>query len=126
MTAPNCIIFRGTFAVSERVYTTEACDAPVGVYQRGLSCSRKCLQYRGTEACAARDMSIPQGPELHLKVSALQRPMLLPEVSTPQGHELHLDMFAIQRHMLHGQVSTPQVPELHLKVSAIQKLVLLL
>ncbi len=38
------------------------------------------------------EVSTPQGPELHLNVSALQRIMLLLEVSTPQGPELHLDV----------------------------------
>jgi hypothetical protein len=37
-------------------------------------------------------MSSPHGPELHLDVSTLQRPVLLLEVSTPNGPELHLNV----------------------------------
>ena len=63
------------------------------------------------------EVSTPQGPELHLNVSALQRPVLLLEVSTTQGPELHLDLSALQRIVLLLEVSTPQGPELHLDVS---------
>jgi hypothetical protein len=90
----------GAFAVSERVFTTEACAAPGGEYT--------------------------QGPELQLDVSALQRPMLLLEVFTPPGLELHLNVSAQQRLVLLLKVSTPQGLELHLNVSAQQRLVLLL
>jgi hypothetical protein len=38
------------------------------------------------------EVSTPQGPELHLDMSVLQRPVRLLEVSTPQGPELHLDV----------------------------------
>jgi hypothetical protein len=99
------------------------------------------------------EVSIPQGPELHLNVSALQRPVLLLalEVSTPkgpkliwtclhyrgmccswrclptpQGPELLLNLSALLRYVLLLEVSTLQGPELHLNVSALQRLVLLL
>ncbi len=98
-TVPHFSISIGAFAVSERVFTTEACDAPGGVYT--------------------------QGPELQLDVSALQRPVLLLEVSTPQELELHLNVSAQQRLVLLLKVSTPQGLELYLNVSAQQKLVLL-
>ncbi len=35
ITAPHYSISRGAFAVSERVYTTEVCAAPGGVYTSG-------------------------------------------------------------------------------------------
>ncbi len=44
------------------------------------------------------------GSELHLDVSALQRPVLLLEVSTA-GSELHLDVSALQRPVLLLEVS---------------------
>ncbi len=53
---------------------------------------------------------MPQGPELHLNVSALQRLVLLLEVSTPQGPELHLDVSALQSLVLLLEVSNPQGP----------------
>ncbi len=53
-------------------------------------------------------MSTSQEPELHLNVSALQRPVLLLEVSTTQEPELHLDLSALQRIVLLLEVSTPQ------------------
>ncbi len=90
------------------------------------------------------------GPELHLNVSALQRPVLLLEVSTPegpeliwtclqysglccswrclptpQGPELLLNVSALLRYVLLLEVSTPKGPELHLNVYALQCLVLL-
>ena len=83
----------GAFAVSERVFTTEACAAPGGEYT--------------------------QGPELQLDVSALQRPVLLLEVSTLQELELHLNVSAQQRLVLLLKVSTLRA-ELHLNVSAVQ------
>jgi hypothetical protein len=79
-TVPHFSISIGAFAVSERVFTTEACAAPGGVYK--------------------------QGPELQLDVSALQRPVLLLEVSTPQELELHLNVSAQQRLVLLLKVST--------------------
>ncbi len=57
---------------------------------------------------------------------ALQRFVLLLEVSTPQGPELHLNVSALQRLVLLLKVSTQQGPELHLGVSTIQRPVLLL
>jgi hypothetical protein len=50
-------------------------------------------------------------------VSALQRLKL--EVSTPQGPELHMNVSALQRYVLLLEVSTTQGPELHLNVSAL-------
>ena len=84
----------GAFAVSERVFTTEACAAPGGVYTQ------------------------TQGPELQLDVSALQRSVLLLKMSTLQGRELHLDVYAQQRSVLLLEVSTQQGPEL--EVSTLQ------
>jgi hypothetical protein len=53
-------------------------------------------------------MSTPQGPELHLDMSTIQRPVLLLDVSTvtPQGLELHLDLSLLQRPVLHLDLST--------------------
>ncbi len=45
-------------------------------------------------------MSTPQGPELHLNVSAQQRLVLLLKVSTPQGLDRHLNVSALQRPVL--------------------------
>jgi hypothetical protein len=70
-----------------------------------------CLHYRGM-CCSWRCLPTPQGPELHLNVSALQRLVLLLEVSTPQGPELHLNVSALQRPVLLLEVSTPQGPKL--------------
>jgi hypothetical protein len=64
-------------------------------------------------------------PELHLDVSALQRPVQFLEMSTLQGPELHLDVSALQRSVLLLEVSATG-PELHLHVSALQGNVLLL
>jgi hypothetical protein len=80
-----------------------------------------------TEACAATGgvySATPQGPDLHLDVSTLQRHVLYREVSTPQGHEPPLDMSTIQRSVLLLDVSTPQGPELHLDLSTLQRPVL--
>jgi hypothetical protein len=41
------------------------------------------------------EVSTPQGHELHLKASALKRPVQLLELSTPQGYELHLNVSAL-------------------------------
>ncbi len=46
------------------------------------------------------EVSTPQGPELHLGVSTVQRPVLLLEGSTPQGPELHLDVSTVQKSVL--------------------------
>jgi hypothetical protein len=70
ITVPHFSNSIGAFAVSERVFTTEACAAPGGVYT--------------------------QGPELQLDVSALKRYVLLVVMTTPQGPELHLNMSAQQ------------------------------
>ncbi len=70
ITVPHFSNSIGAFAVSERVFTTEACAAPGGVYT--------------------------QGPELQLDVSAQQRYVLLLVMSTSQGPELHLNMSAQQ------------------------------
>jgi hypothetical protein len=67
---------------------------------------------------------LPQGPELHLDVSALQKSVLLLEVSAT-GPELHLDVSALQRSALLLEVSATG-PELYLDVSALQRSVLLL
>jgi hypothetical protein len=63
-----------------------------------------------SEACVAPEGVYTTGAELHLNVSALQRPVLLLEVSTPQGLELHLNVSAQQRLVLLLKVSTPQGP----------------
>ncbi len=84
ITVPHFSISIGAFAVSERVFTTEACAAPGGVYT--------------------------QGPELQLDVSKLQRYVLLLVMSTPQGPELHLNVSVLQRLVLLLRVSTPQGP----------------
>jgi hypothetical protein len=52
------------------------------------------------------EVSTLQGPELHLDMSALQRPVQFLEVSTLQGPELHLDMSALKRSVLLLEVST--------------------
>jgi hypothetical protein len=98
ITVPHFSISIGAFAFSERVFTTEACAAPGGVYT--------------------------QGPELQLDVSALQRYVLLLVMSTLQGPDLHLNVSVLQRLVLLLKVSTPQGLELHLNVSAQQRLVL--
>jgi hypothetical protein len=50
----------------ERVYTTEACDAPGScLHHSGLSCTCMCL-------CLLLEVSTLQGPELHLDVSTPQ------------------------------------------------------
>jgi hypothetical protein len=59
-----------------------------------------------TEACAAPGGVIPQGPELHLDMSTLQRPKLLLDMSALQGPELHLDMSTLKRHVIHLDLST--------------------
>ena len=100
ITVPHFSISIGAFAFSERVFTTEACAAPGGVYTQ------------------------TQGPELQLDVSAQQRLVMLLVMSTPQGPELHLNVSAQQRLVLLLKVSTPQGLELHLNVSAQQRLVL--
>jgi hypothetical protein len=85
-------------------------------------------------------MSTPQGPELRLDVSSLQRPVLYLDVylllrctaciyttglvlhldvSTPQGPAQNLDVSTLQVHVLHLDVSTPQGPELHLYISTL-------
>ncbi len=101
ITAPQYSISRGASSVSERVFTTEACAAPGGVYTQGpdlhldvsvlqrLGCSWRCLHHMGR--AASEHVSL-QRPVLHLNVSALQRYVLLLEVSTPQGPELHVDV----------------------------------
>ncbi len=52
------------------------------------------------------EVSTPQGPELHLDVSTLQRPVLHLEVSTPQPLKLHLDLSTLQRCVQHREVTT--------------------
>jgi hypothetical protein len=70
---PPVQYFQGAFALSERVYTTEM---------------------------LLLEVSTPQGPELHLIMSALKRPVLLLEVSTPQGPVLQLNVSTLQRPVL--------------------------
>ncbi len=95
--------------------------------QGSLCCFWTCLHYRGL-CCSWRSLqSTPQGPELHLDVSALQEPVLLLEVST---------VYTTGAWAASGRVCTteacvlpemlPQRPELHLNVSALQRHVLLL
>ncbi len=64
-----------------------------------------CLHYRGTYLLLL-EVSTPQGPELHLNVSALLRYVLLLEVSTPQGPELHLNVSALPRPVLRVSFET--------------------
>jgi hypothetical protein len=64
-----------------------------GPHHRVLSCIWTCLHYRGL-CCSWRCYTI--GSELRLDVSALQRFVLLLEVSTPEGPKLHLDVSALQ------------------------------
>jgi hypothetical protein len=92
-------------------------------------------------------MSTPNGSELHLDVSTLQRPVLHLDMSTPHGPELHLDLCGqhepcrpiymhgselllgvstLQIPVLHLDVSPPQGPELHLDLSGYQEALLLL
>jgi hypothetical protein len=51
------------------------------IHQRGLYCTWT----TGAYDAHVLFMSTPQGPQLHLKVSVLQRPLLHLDVSTPQG-----------------------------------------
>jgi hypothetical protein len=62
-----------------------------------------------TGACAGLDMSILHniGPELHLHLSTLQRPLLHLGVFTPQGPKLHLDLYGQKEPVLTLDVSTP-------------------
>ncbi len=84
--APGGVYTKGSWTAYESVCTTEACAAPGGVYTTwALAASERVCT---TEACAAPGGVYTQGPELHLNVSALQRPVLLLEVSTPQGPKL--------------------------------------
>ncbi len=103
---------RGVFAAPVRVYTTEPCAVPGGLYTQGT--------------VLLLEVFTPQGPELHLEVSTLQRPVLHLEVSTPQRLKLHLDLTTLQRCVQHLELTTPQGPELHLDVSTLKRPVLLL
>ncbi len=66
---------------------------------------------------------LPEKPVLLLEVSTLQMPVLV-YVSTPQGPELHLDMSVLQRPELlldvYSILYTPQWPKLHLDVSTLR------
>ncbi len=68
---------------------------------------------------------LPEKPVLLLDVPTLQMPVLV-YVSTPQGPELHLDVSTLQRGLpvLLLDVYTPQWPKLHLDVSTLQRPVL--
>ncbi len=105
-------------------YTAEACAAQGGVYTTGpkLHLDLSSLQ----RPLLLPEVRTPQGPELYLYMSILQRPELLLEVFTPQGPELHLDLSTLQMPVLFLEVSTSQGPELHLDVSTLQRPVLLL
>jgi hypothetical protein len=59
--------------------------------QRSLCCSWKYLRILQRPGLLL-DVSIPQGPELHLDLSSLQWPALQLGMSTPQGPELNLDL----------------------------------
>jgi hypothetical protein len=73
-----------------------------------------------TRACVVLllDISTPQGPELHLVVSTLQKSVLPLDVSTPQGPEMQLDLSGQQEPELPLFCSwtclQPKSPVLHL------------
>jgi hypothetical protein len=72
----------GAWAASGRVHTAEAVLLlEVSATDAWAESGRVCT----TEVCAAPGVSTPQGPELHLDVSALQRHVLLLEVPTHWG-----------------------------------------
>jgi hypothetical protein len=123
------------------VYPTEACAVSGCVYsipQRHVlhidasTLQRPVLSYiivssaasegvYTTEACTSQEMSTLQGLELHLDVSILKRPVLLPDVSTLQRTVLHLDVSTLQRPELHLDVSTLQRPVLLLEMLTLQR-----
>jgi hypothetical protein len=61
-------------------------------------------------------MPTPQGPELHLDLSILQKSVLHNDISSSQGLEPHLDMSTVQSPLQHLDVSIPKGPELYLDI----------
>jgi hypothetical protein len=125
------------WAASGRIYTTEACAAPGGVYATGAWAASGHVYTK--EACAApggvyttgpeqHKVSTPHGLELHLYVSTLQSPVLLLKVPTPLGLSCIWTCLLIRYRGMccSWRSSKPQGPELHLDVSTLQRPVLLL
>jgi hypothetical protein len=72
------------------------------LYNRGAWAAPEC--FYTTESCGHLEMSTPQGPELHLDVSSLLRPVLCLDVYST-GSEVRLGVSTLQGLVLHLDVS---------------------